>query len=148
MRTPLAACFVVAALSMGVAIPCASAASASSLRIVGTPKLVYWDQGSGKRSAVFQFQTNRRMRSNWNVRLNGINLTDVNRGGSGTCYSGQFWAETDVARNVYRLLRPGKLVTLNARSFKPSRQAHRGVRVQRATGPREASKLSEVACKT
>src|SRR5690349_9925252 len=49
VRTSLAACFVVATFSFGAVVPCASATSAS-LRIVGTPKLVYWDQGSGKRS--------------------------------------------------------------------------------------------------
>ncbi len=146
MRTTLAAAVTCGALLLGA--PASSASTAPGpLRIVGTPALVYSQHGRAK-SVTYAFETNRRLRSKWALYISGMYPVFVSEGRRGTCYSGEFGIEADEDVNIYRALRPGKLLTLDVREGKPyPRRARRGVRVQRARTMHEEGTLAVRACR-
>lgn len=147
MRTTRAAGVLCGALLLGGTASYASAAVAP-LRIIGTPALVYSQYSKKDRTVIYQFQTNRPLGREWALYISGMYPMDVNEAGSGTCYQGQFGVGTDVMENIYRALRPGKLLTLDVREGKPSSErARRGVRVQRASSTNAAFKLAARACR-
>lgn len=125
-------------------------AAPGPLRIIGTPQVAYWDYSNPKgksKGVVYQFQTNRPLRKGWEVRMSGMSVLFVSRGGKGTCYNGEFGVGTDIMQGIHRLLRPGKLVTLEVREPRPFRKAHRGVRAQRFSGSRQAFRAAASGCR-
>jgi hypothetical protein len=146
LRTTLTVCVICGVLLGGTASY--TSAAPGPLRIVGKPALVYSQRGEKSKSVTYAFQTNRRLSRKWALYISGMYPMDVNEGSSGTCYSGEFGVGTDVMENIYRALRPGKLLTFDVREGKPSsRRARRGVRVQRASNTSEAGRLVSRACR-